>query len=141
MTTTGSAIQARSATKIPRFLLCRAERRPLALPGRLTWKDSRGTTRFASIVTRDISESGVFIEWSASTSIPLYRLVTFQLEHEVRSVEGIPSVLRAGRVLSAVYRTGAFRRSTGTPDGYALRFLVEPSRASHAATVPVEATA
>ena len=26
-----------------------AERRPLVLPGRVTWKDSRGTTRFASV--------------------------------------------------------------------------------------------
>src|SRR5207302_5958269 len=30
-----------------------AERRAVTLPARLTWKDQRGTTRFASVVTRD----------------------------------------------------------------------------------------
>jgi hypothetical protein len=34
--------------------------------------------------------------------------------------------LREGRVLSAVWRVAPCRRSTGTPSGYALRFLVDP---------------
>ncbi len=117
-----------------------AERRPLALPGRVTWKDSRGTTRFASVTTRDVSDTGVFIEWTEPTSIPLYRLVSFQLERDVRNAEGVPQVLRAGRVLSAVYRQGAFQRSRGTPEGYALRLLVEPALTSHRPQ-RVEATA
>ncbi len=66
------------------------ERHSLVLPGRVTWKDSRGTTRFASVMTRDVSETGVFIEWSESTSIPLYRLVTFQLERDARNIDGLP---------------------------------------------------
>ena len=119
----------------------RAERRPLALPGRVTWKDSRGTTRFASVVTRNVSETGVFIEWSEPASIPLYRLVSFQLEREARNAEGVPSVLRSGKVLSAVYRLGAFQKSTGTPEGYGLRLLVEPSLASQSSMERVEATA
>ena len=110
----------------------RAERRSLCLPGRVTWKDARGTTRFASVLTRDVSETGVFIEWRESTSIPLYRLVTFQLERDVRNLEGVPAVLRSGKVLSAVYRAGAFQRSTGTPEGYGLRMLVDPSVAARA---------
>jgi hypothetical protein len=118
----------------------RSERRSIALPGRVTWKDARGTTRFASVVTRDVSETGVFIEWSESTSIPLYRLVTFQLERDARNAEDLPMALRVGQVLSAVYRAGAFQKSTGTPDGYGLRLLVEPS-ASMATTERVEATA
>jgi hypothetical protein len=105
-----------------------SERRHLALPGRVTWKDARGTTRFASVVTRDISDTGVFIEWSESTSIPLYRLVTFQLEREARNADGVPTALRVGKVLSAVYRAGEFQKSTGTPEGYGLRLLVEPSQ-------------
>jgi hypothetical protein len=111
----------------------RAERKPLALPGRVTWKDSRGTTRFASVVTRDVSETGVFIEWRESTSIPMYRLVSFQLERDTRNLDGIPQALRSGRVLSAVYRLGPHQRSTGTPSGYGLRMMVEP--AMHAAGV------
>ncbi len=119
----------------------RAERRTLALPGRVTWKDSRGTTRFASVTTRDVSETGVFIEWRESTSIPMYRLVTFQLERDVRHMEGIPHALRFGKVLSAVYRTGAFQRSTGTPDGYGLRLLIDPAAGARMPAMRVEATA
>ena len=94
-----------------------SERRPLVLPGRVTWKDARGTMRFASVVTRDVSNSGIFIEWSEATTIPLYRLVTFQLERDARTIDGVPQALRGGKVLSAVYRAGDFRKSTGTPDG------------------------
>src|SRR3954454_10139880 len=105
----------------------RAPRRHVALPGRITWKDSRGMTRFASVVTRDVSETGVFIEWREPTSIPLYRLVSFQLERDARNIDGVPPVLRSGKVLSVVYRHGAFQRATGTPEGYGLRIMVEPA--------------
>jgi hypothetical protein len=97
-------------------------------------------TRFASVVTRDVSESGIFIEWREPTSIPLYRLVSFQLERDVRNREGLPAALQTGKVLSAVYRLGTFQRSTGTPEGYGLRLLVEPVRAQVMAE-PIEATA
>ncbi|HKY21042.1 MAG TPA: hypothetical protein VJM31_07470 [Vicinamibacterales bacterium] len=119
----------------------RAERRSLALPGRVMWKDSRGTTRFASVITRNVSETGVFIEMSERTSIPLYRLVSFQLERDARDVQGIPPVLRSGKVLSAVYRLGTMQKSTGTPEGYGLRLLVEPGLTSQRASERVEATA
>src|SRR5262245_24472079 len=115
----------------------RAERRPLVLPGRVTWKDARGTTRFASVVTRDVSDSGVYIEWNESTAIPLYRMVSFQIERDVRNLEGVPYALRTGRVLSVVYRQGDFQRSTGTPSGYGLRLMVEP----HVAAASRERTA
>jgi hypothetical protein len=119
----------------------RSERQPLVLPGRITWKDSRGTTRFASVVTRDVSDTGIFIEWSEPTTIPLYRLVTFQLERDARNATGLPTTLRMGKVLSAVYRAGKFQKSTGTPEGYGLRLLVEPSLASRTVAERVEATA
>jgi hypothetical protein len=119
----------------------RAERRSLVLPGRLTWKDARGATRFASVLTRDVSDSGVFIEWGESTSIPLYRLVTFQLERDTRNLDGLPPALRSGKVLSAVYRAGAFQRATGTPEGYGLRLLVDPPMGARASAERVEATA
>ena len=58
------------------------------LPARLTWKDQRGTTRFASVVTRNVSEFGVYVECQSPVSIPLYRLVQFQLERDVRDADG-----------------------------------------------------
>jgi hypothetical protein len=119
----------------------RAERRALVLAGRVMWKDSRGTTRFASVKTRNVSDTGVYIECSEPTSIPLFRLVSFQLERDARNMEGVPVALRSGRVLSVVYRAGTFQRSTGTPDGYGLRLLIEPSIAARTAAEPVEATA
>ena len=119
----------------------RSQRHAIVLPGRVTWKDSRGATRFASVVTRDISDTGVFIEWSEPTSIPLYRLVTFQLEREARHRDGLPPALRMGKVLSAVYRAGQFQKSTGTPDGYGLRMLVDPFVCANEGSTPVQATA
>ena len=109
-----------------------AERVRVALPARLTWKDASGAVRFASVTTRDVSAAGVFVETDTAAAIPLYRLVHLQLERDVRDTTGLPQRLREGRVLSAVWRVGACRRSTGTPEGYALRFLVEPSE-KHAA--------
>ena len=120
----------------------RSERHPLVLPARVTWKDARGALRFASVVTRDVSEDGIFIEWTEASTIPLYRLVTLQLERDARNIDGVPQALRTGKVLSAVYRAGDFQKSTGTPEGYGLRLLVEPSMRAHvAASDPVEATA
>ena len=94
------------------------ERRSISVPARLTWKDASGAVRFASVMTRDVSEAGA--------AIPLYRLVHLQVERSTRNAEQLPSRLREGRVLSAVWRVAPCRRSTGTPSGYALRFLVEP---------------
>jgi hypothetical protein len=82
--------------------------------------------RFASVVTRDISDSGAFVVSDGAVSIPLYRLVHLQLERDARTSTSVPARLRDGRLLSAVWRVGPCRRSTGTPEGYALRFLVDP---------------
>ena len=103
-------------------------RRKLRVPGRLTWRDSSGTLRFVSVVTCDVSDLDVFVECQVPASIPLYRLVHFQVERGSRECHDLPASLRSGKVLSAVYRVGAYRASTGTPHGYALRLLVEPTR-------------
>lgn len=118
-----------------------AERRTIALPARLIWKDASGAVRFASVVTRDVSEAGVFVECDAGAAIPLFRLVHLQIERSTRGVETLPSRLREGRVLSAVWRVAPCRRSTGTPSGYALRFLVEPQAVIAAQAEPLEAIA
>ena len=103
-------------------------RRRLAIPGRLTWRDATGTLRFTSVVTRDISENDAFVECQMPASIPLYRLVHLQIERTGRDCADLPAVLQHGKVLSAVYRVGPYRSSTGTPQGYALRLLVDPMR-------------
>ena len=103
-----------------------AERREVAFPARLTWKDQHGTTRFASVVARNVSEFGVYVEAHSVVSLPLYRLVQFQLEREARESDALPAALRQGRVLSAVYRVSP--PASGKPQGFALRLMVDPKR-------------
>jgi hypothetical protein len=105
-----------------------AERHALALPGQIVWKDARGTTRMAAVMTRDISEHGVRVECAGATPIPLYRLVYFQVDRAVRERTDLPPALRKSNVLSAVFRVGPSSQATGTPGDYALRLLVEPER-------------
>ena len=109
-----------------------AERRALALPARLTWKDQRGAMRFASVVMLNVSEHGAYVECQSAVSIPLYRLVQFQLEREVRESDMLPEALRQGRILSAVYRVSPASRS-GSPQGLALRLMVDPRHRTAAA--------
>jgi hypothetical protein len=100
------------------------ERRSVALPARLTWKDARGTTRFATVVTRNVSQFGVYVEAPSPVSIPLYRLVQFQLERDAREGDVLPQALQQGRILSAVYRVSA--PSPSQPQGFALRLMIDP---------------
>jgi len=113
------------------------DRRKLCVQGRLTWRDAGGALRFVSVVTRDVSDVDAFVECQVPTSIPLYRLVHFQIERTGRESAGLPAVLQQGKVLSAVYRVGPYRAATGTPQGYALRLLIEPGAA---ATAPRKGT-
>jgi hypothetical protein len=82
--------------------------------------------RFASVMTRNVSDEGVYLECRGGEPIPLFRLVYLQLEREGREVAELPSALKDGRVLSAVYRVGPCEPATGAPSGYALRLLVDP---------------
>jgi hypothetical protein len=113
--------------KRPNYQTRSSERRVISIPARLTWKDQSGTTRFASVVTRNVSEVGVYVECPTPLSIPLYRLVQFQLERDVRDADGLPGPLQQGRVLSAVYRVSP--PAASKPQGLALRLMVPPSRA------------
>jgi hypothetical protein len=116
------------------------QRQPLRVQGRLTWRDGRGMLRFASVVTRNVSETGVFVECQAPTSIPLHRLVHFQVERSGQECQELPESLRRGKVLSAVCRVGAYTSATGTPQGYALRLLIEQAFA-HAPAIEESAGA
>jgi hypothetical protein len=132
-------IRSELLSKAPLEIKRAAERRAVTLPARLTWKDQRGTIRFASVVTRDVSDLGVFVECQSAVSIPLYRLVQFQLEPDVRASDPVPDALRKGRILAAVYRVTP-PGPTGRPQGLALRLMVEPGRRP-AELVEVRATA
>jgi hypothetical protein len=77
-------------------------------------------------VTQDVSDLDVFVECQAPASIPLYRLVHFQLERNGCDYPELPVSLQQGKILSAVYRVGPCRTATGTPHGYGLRLLIEP---------------
>lgn len=115
------------------------ERTPVSLAARLTWKDQRGATRFASVTARNISEHGVYIESPTPLSIPLYRLVQFQLERDDRMMAQVPMALRETRVLSAVYR--AIPPTATRPQGLALRLLIDPKRLAAQETAPRRASA
>jgi hypothetical protein len=115
-----------------------SERRSLSVPGQIVWKDVRGNTKLAAVVTRDVSEHGVAVECLNGAAIPLYRLVYFQVDRDARHNVELPPALRKSNVLSAIFRVGADNQSTGAPREYALRLLVEPARAAKptAPTVP-----
>ena len=113
-----------------------SERRSLAVPGQIVWKDARGATRMASVVTKDVSENGVRVECLGGVPIPLYRLVYFQLDRCMRERMELPPALRKSNVLSAIFRVGPASQATGAPTDYALRLLVEPDRKSATAPVP-----
>jgi hypothetical protein len=111
------------------------ERRAVTLPARLTWKDQRGATRFATVLTRNVSDHGVYVESKSPLSIPLFRLVQFQLERDARESDALPGSLQHGRVLGAVYRVSPPQGSQ--PQGLALRLMVDPK---HMVATEVEAT-
>jgi hypothetical protein len=113
-----------------------SERRRLEVPGQIVWKDAGGTTRFASVVTRDVSDHGVSVQCLNGTAIPRYRLVYFQIDRDARNRPDLPAALRKPNVLSAIFRVGPYSEQTGSPSDYALRLLVEPTRETTVTTTP-----
>jgi hypothetical protein len=100
------------------------------------WKDAKGTTRMASVITKDVSEFGVRVECFQGPAIPLYRRVYFQLDKSARGRTDLPAALRGCNVLSAVFRVGEVSASTGAPTEYGLRLLVEPKRQPRVVAAP-----
>ena len=115
------------------------ERRVVTLPARMTWKDQRGATRFATVTIRNVSDRGVYVESQSPLSIPLFRLVQFQLERDARVSDALPGSLQQGRVLGAVYRVSPPQGSQ--PQGLALRLMVDPKRATATEVEATRATA
>ena len=116
-----------------------SDRHRISVPGQILWKDARGSTKMASVVTRDISEHGVSVECQGGVTIPLYRLVYFQVDRDARNRLDLPAALRKSSVLSAIFRVGPVSDVTGAPTEYALRMLVEPARQAAAPAATWEA--
>lgn len=114
-----------------------ADRVQIQVSGQIVWKDARGRTQMAAVVTRDVSDTGVRVECRSSVSIPLYRLVYFQVDRHLRHRPDLPAPLRKQNVLSAVFRVGASSDVTGTPTEYGLRLLVEPRPVASPVPAPV----
>jgi hypothetical protein len=70
---------------------------------------------------------------------PLFRLVQFQLEREVRESDKLLGPLQQGRVLSAVYRVSP--PSSSKPQGLALRLMIDPKRMADPMEIAARATA
>jgi hypothetical protein len=100
-----------------------ASARPVTLSARLTWKDANGAMRFTSARTSQLTDTGVIVECESAVSLPLYQLVHFQVEKAAREWVELPQPLRNGRALSAVWQVAPCKPSTGTPGGYALKFM------------------
>lgn len=118
-----------------------SERRRIAVPGQIVWKDDRGTTRIAAVRTRDVSDHGVSVECLGGMPIPQFRLVYFQIDREARAIQELPASLRKASVLSAVFRVGDCQQSTGAPSDYALRLIVEPRRSHESSTSEADVAA
>ena len=115
----------------------KAKRSQIAVPGQIVWRDAGGTTRTASVVTRDVSELGVRIECLQGHAIPAFRIVYLQLDRVLRERADLPSVLKKPNVLSAIFRVGECNPRTGAPSEYALRLLEEPGGGSHEVPHPL----
>jgi len=127
----------RLVSTVPRREQRASPRRSVRIPGQIVWKDGRGTARLTRIVTRDVSDYGLAVDTVEGSPIPLYRLVYVQLERATReSVDHLPLALQNAAVLSAVYRVGPSRQTTGKPESYALRLLVDPRAHQAAETGP-----
>lgn len=106
------------------------ERVPMRVPAQLAWKDAQGRTQMAAVTTADVSAHGVRVECRSSLTLPLYRLVYFQVERGARTRSDLPEILKKQTVLAAVFRVGPASQVTGAPTEYALRLLVEPKPAT-----------
>ena len=115
------------------------DRHPITVPGQILWKDAKGNTKMVSVVTRDVSAHGVSVECQVGISIPLYRLVYFQIDRTARGRADLPSPLRKATVLSAIFRVGPVSDDTGAPTEYGLRLLVEPARQAASASAQWQA--
>ena len=96
-------------------------RRKLAVAGRLTWRDANGTLRFASVVTRDVSDTDAFVECQGPASIPKFRLVHFQVER-VGAEPHRPAAPRSARGSSSRPSTASARANRPPARRRGMRF-------------------
>ena len=92
----------------------------------MTWTDTTGATRSASISIENVSEHGVLIECLSWTEIPLHRLVSLSLSPRARTLTQLPNALRRPDVQAAIYRAETPSDPHQPTRRYALRLLVAP---------------
>src|SRR4029078_13317496 len=95
-----------------------SERRSIAVPGQIVWKDARGNTKLAAVITRDVTQYAVYVECLNGTAIPLYRLVYFQVDRDARHNPDLPAALKKPNVVSAIFPPGPDNRATSAPSTY-----------------------
>jgi hypothetical protein len=79
------------------------------------------------------------VECQSPVTIPLFRLVQFQLERNAGGGDALPAALQQGRVLSAVYRVSP--PSGSRPQGLALRLMIDSRQVAPAQVEERRATA
>ena len=112
-----------------------ADRRRIAVPGQIVWKDAKGTTRMAAVVTRDVSDNGVSVDCLGGMPIPLFRLVYFQVDREARTRLDLPAACGSRTCCRRCSASVRAVRRRARQASYALRMLVEPERVAPTATV------
>ena len=92
----------------------------------MTWTDTSGDERTASVRTENVSERGVLLECLAHPVIAIYRLVSLSLSPRAHQRKELASALRTPKVLAAIYRVEAPEDPREQTRRYALRLLVLP---------------
>ena len=99
------------------------------VPGRLTWRDAAGRTRFVSVDHAGRQRRGRVRRMPGTR--PRFRCIGWCISRwnaPARDMRELPgSRCERARCSRRVYRVGPYKSATGTPQGYALRLLVEPS--------------
>ena len=107
-----------------------AERRRIAFPGQIVWKDARGTTRMAPVVTRDVSDQRRARRVPGRDADPA--VPAGVLPGRSRGPQPRRPAADAAEVERAVgdLPRRAVPPGHGRAERYALRLLVEPVRKS-----------
>jgi hypothetical protein len=110
-----------------------ADRLRISVPGQIVWKDARGATRLASVVTRDVSEHGVSVECTGGTPIPALSPGLLPGGPRGTAPAGPARTPAPGERPVGHLQGRTYSDTTGAPSEYGLRLLVEPERQSVAA--------
>ena len=101
------------------------ERQQVALPARITWKDAHGATRFASVVTRDVSE---LVCSSSASRLSASRVPVGAVPAGARSPRIGPDPVDTSQRPFSRRSIASAQRRPRQAAGLALRLMVDPKR-------------